>query len=148
MGTHITVREKTMDWKVQMDEHIHTGEEIALRLQNELQYWYIKNGCIQRKYCTSGWNETLLVIDTVAQLAKATLHDPDLTASGAFVIVKLKTHSAKGVTNKDFELARKIEKAVIAYPGDQGGVPDIAPAPGELRFGASNGQRATLSAIS
>jgi len=84
-----------MDWKVRMDEHIHTGEEIALRLQNKLQYWYIKNGCIQRKYCTSGWNETLLVIDTVAQLAKATLHDPDLTASGAFVIVKLKTHSAK-----------------------------------------------------
>jgi len=135
-----------MNWKVQMDEHIHTGEEIAFRLQNELQYWYIKNGCIQRKYCTSGWNETLLVIDAVAQLAKATSHDPDLTASGAFVIVKLKTHSAKGITNKDFELAHQIEEVVIAYPGDQGIVLDIVP--GDLHFGASSTQRTTLSAIS
>ena len=58
-----------------------------------------------------------MVINTVGHLAEAAFHHPDITASYAFVIVKLKNHAAKGVTDKDFELAKKIEEVVMWQPG-------------------------------
>ncbi len=130
-----------MDWRVHENEYIHTGEEIGQRLRKELPHWYVKNGWIQRKYNTSGWNGTLLVINTVARLAEAALHDPDLTASYSYVIVKLKTHSAKGVTNKDFELARKIEDAVMWHPVEQGAIPEGTSS--DFRFGTDTPLSAT-----
>ena len=37
--------------------------------------------------------------------------------SYAFVTVKLMNHAAKGITDKDFELAVKIEEVVMWQPG-------------------------------
>jgi len=37
------------------------------------------------------------------------------------VIVKLKTHSAKGITDKDFALANKIESFIQWQPATEGG---------------------------
>jgi 4a-hydroxytetrahydrobiopterin dehydratase len=37
------------------------------------------------------------------------------------VTVKLMNHAAKGITDKDFELARKIEEVVMWQPGAAGG---------------------------
>ena len=50
----------------------------------------------------------------VGHLAEAAWHHPDIAASYAFVIVKLVTHSAKGITDKDFELAKRIDAAMIS----------------------------------
>ena len=96
-----------------------TYEEDAIRerLAAELPHWYYEDGWIRRKYRTSGWKGTLMVINAVGHLAEAAWHHPDLTVSYAFVVVKLMTHSAKGVTDKDFELARKIEDVVQWRPG-------------------------------
>jgi 4a-hydroxytetrahydrobiopterin dehydratase len=38
-----------------------------------------------------------------------------------FVNVKLMNHAAKGVTDKDFELTRKIEEVVMWQPGADDG---------------------------
>ncbi|HSF47933.1 MAG TPA: 4a-hydroxytetrahydrobiopterin dehydratase, partial [Burkholderiales bacterium] len=54
-------------------------------------------------------------------LAEAAWHHPDLTVSYAFVIVKLTNHAAKGVTDKDFELAKKIESVIQWQPRQEGG---------------------------
>ncbi|MGZ8218136.1 4a-hydroxytetrahydrobiopterin dehydratase [Methylomagnum sp.] len=110
------------------NERIYSPEEIELRLKAELPHWYFENGWIRRKYRTSGWKATLMVVNTVGHLAEAAWHHPDLTVSYAFVIVKLTTHSAKGVTDKDFALARKIEDVVQWKPGeDSGGVLEGTP---------------------
>ena len=53
-----------------------------------------------------------MVVNTVGHLAEATFHHLDLSVSYAFVIVKLMNHAAKGITNKDFELAHKIEEVI------------------------------------
>jgi 4a-hydroxytetrahydrobiopterin dehydratase len=98
-------------------EKVYSEAEITERLATELPHWYLENGWIRRKYKTSGWKSTLMVVNTVGHLAEAAWHHPDLTLSYAFVIVKLTTHSAKGVTDKDFELARKIEEVVQWRPG-------------------------------
>ncbi|ODB87514.1 pterin dehydratase [Candidatus Thiodiazotropha endoloripes] len=109
-------------------DETYSDEEIEARLKEALPNWYLEKGWIRRKYKTSGWKATLMVVNRVGHLAEAAFHHPDLTVSYAFVIVKLVTHSAKGVTNKDFELAGKIEEVVMWQPrlaeGALEGTPD------------------------
>ncbi len=94
-------------------ERIYSPAEIEQRLHTELPHWYYENGWIRRKIKTSGWKATLMAVNTIGHLAEMAWHHPDLTVSYAFVIVKLVTHSAKGVTEKDFVLAKKIEEVIF-----------------------------------
>lgn len=103
-------------WRNKQKDETYTEDEIKARLEEELPNWYYEGGWIRRKYKTSGWKSTLMVINTVGHLSEAAFHHPDLTASYAFVIVKLMNHAAKGVTDKDFELAKKIEDVVMWQP--------------------------------
>jgi 4a-hydroxytetrahydrobiopterin dehydratase len=102
-------------------ERVYSDEEIQQRLTGALQHWYMEDGWLRRKYKTEGWKGTLMVVNTVGHLAEAAWHHPDLTVSYAFVIVKLKTHSAKGITDKDFALATKVEEVIQWQPGLEGG---------------------------
>lgn len=104
-------------WRKETKDAPYEVDEIEQRLKDELPHWYYEGGWIRRKYKTSGWKATLMVINTVGHLAEAAWHHPDLTASYAFVIVKLMNHAAKGVTDKDFELAMKIEDVLMWQPG-------------------------------
>jgi 4a-hydroxytetrahydrobiopterin dehydratase len=47
--------------------------------------------------------------------------------------VRLQNHAAKGITDKDFELARKIEEVVHWQPATAGGALEGTPA-GDQRF--------------
>jgi 4a-hydroxytetrahydrobiopterin dehydratase len=114
------------------DDKTYTDDEIRARLEKELPHWYYEDGWIRRKYRTSGWKSTLMVITTVGHLAEAAFHHPDITASYAFVIVKLMNHAAKGVTDKDFELAKKIEDVIQWQPGKEGG--SLEGTPDDPRF--------------
>jgi len=107
----------------QKPEVTYTDDEVQERLQRELPEWYLENGSIRRKYRTAGWKATLMVVNMVGHLAEAAWHHPVLTVSYAFVIVKLTTHSAKGITDKDFALARKIEDVIQWQPGSEPGGP-------------------------
>ena len=110
-----------MGWRVKQHEETYSDEEVEARLKDELPHWYLEEGWIRRKYKTSGWKGTLMVVNTVGHLAEAAFHHPDLTVSYAFVIVKLMNHAAKGITNKDFDLAKKIEQVVMWQPGKEDG---------------------------
>jgi 4a-hydroxytetrahydrobiopterin dehydratase len=102
-------------------------DEVTGRLARELPHWRYENGWIRRRYKTHGWKGTLMVINTVGHLAEAAWHHPDIAASYAWVEVKLMTHTAKGITDKDFELARKIEDVVGWRPGKEGGALEGTP---------------------
>jgi 4a-hydroxytetrahydrobiopterin dehydratase len=108
-------------------EQVYSDEQVQERLNGALQHWYLEDGWLRRKYRTEGWKGTLMVVNTVGHLAEAAWHHPDLTVSYAFVVVKLKTHSAKGITDKDFELARKIEEVIHWQPGREGGALEGTP---------------------
>jgi 4a-hydroxytetrahydrobiopterin dehydratase len=108
-------------------ERTYSDEEVAARLQQELPHWYLEKGWIRRKYKTNGWKGTLMVINTVGHLAEAAFHHPDITASYAWVEVRLMNHAAKGITDKDFTLARKIEDVVQWQPGAEGGALEGTP---------------------
>jgi 4a-hydroxytetrahydrobiopterin dehydratase len=104
-------------WRKTTADEVYTEDEVKARLAEELPAWYLEDGWIRRKYKTSGWKGTLMVVNTVGHLAEAAWHHPDLTVSYAFVIVKLVNHAAKGITEKDFALAKKIEETVMWRPG-------------------------------
>ena len=114
-------------------ERTYTEDEIKARLQAELPHWYLEDGWIRRQYKTNSWKGTLMVINTVGHLAEAAWHHPDLTASYAWVEVRLMNHAAKGVTDKDFALATKIEEVVGWQPGLEGGALEGTPQD-DLRF--------------
>ncbi|OIQ75799.1 putative pterin-4-alpha-carbinolamine dehydratase [mine drainage metagenome] len=108
-------------------EKTYDEDEISRKLAAELPHWYFEDGWIRRKYRTHGWKGTLMVVNAIGHLAEAAWHHPDLTVSYAFVIVKLVTHTARGVTDKDFLLAKKIEEVIAWQPGLEGGALEGTP---------------------
>jgi 4a-hydroxytetrahydrobiopterin dehydratase len=93
-----------------------------------LKQWSLEDGWLRRKVATDGWQTTLQVVNAVGFLCEAAYHHADLSVSWAKITIKLKTHSAGGITEKDFELARKIEELVFWRPEPnsvfEGGTPN------------------------
>jgi 4a-hydroxytetrahydrobiopterin dehydratase len=106
----------------------YADEEVRVRLKRDLPHWSLRDGFIRRKYNTAGWKGTLMVINTVGHLAEAAWHHPEIAASYPWVEVSLQSHDAKGITDKDFALAQKIEEVVQWQPAKEGGVLEGAPA--------------------
>lgn len=103
-------------------EKTYNDGEIAAELaRGGLNHWHYKDGWIRRKYRTHGWKGTLMVINTVGHLAEAAWHHPDITASYAWVEVRLQNHAAGGISDKDFDLARRIENVIAWNPAEEGG---------------------------
>ena len=94
---------------------VYTETEIARRLAG-MPGWLFERGMIRRVYKTDGWPTTLMLVNAIGFFAEAADHHPDLTVSWGRVIVDLWTHSAGGVTEKDFELARRIEETALWHP--------------------------------
>ena len=67
-------------------------------------------------YKTDGWPTTLMLVNAVGYLAEAAYHHPGPDRDLGRVTVKLQNHAAGGITDKDFELARKIEEVVLWRP--------------------------------
>jgi 4a-hydroxytetrahydrobiopterin dehydratase len=108
-------------------ERTYAENEIKARLARDLPHWSFADGHIRRKYQTHGWKGTLMVVNAVGHLAEAAWHHPDLSVSYASVEVRLQNHAAKGITDKDFELARKVEDVVQWQPGKSGGALEGTP---------------------
>jgi 4a-hydroxytetrahydrobiopterin dehydratase len=115
------------------EERTYTDAEVEERLKKELPHWHLEGGWIRRKYKTNSWKGTLMVINVIGHLSEAAWHHPDITASYAWVEVRLMNHAAKGITDKDFELAKKIEDVVHWQPGTEGGALEGTPAD-DMRF--------------
>lgn len=98
-------------------ERTYNENEIGERLK-ELPGWYFEDGWIRRQYKTDGWPTTMMLVNTIGFIAEAAYHHPDLNVTWAKVWVKLMTHSAGGITDKDFYVAGQIERAVLWKPGE------------------------------
>jgi 4a-hydroxytetrahydrobiopterin dehydratase len=114
-------------------EKAFSDSEVTEWLAANLPQWRLEDGWIRRTYKTSSWKGTLMVINTIGHLAEAAWHHPDITASYAWVEVRLMTHSAKGITGKDFALAKKIEEVVHWQPASEENDLEGTPA-SDMRF--------------
>jgi len=93
-----------------------TESEILSRLAT-LPGWEYSGGAIRRRYQTDGWRGSMLVANAIAFICEAADHHADLAVTWPAVAVALVTHSAKGITPKDFEVAALIEAQVSWRPG-------------------------------
>jgi 4a-hydroxytetrahydrobiopterin dehydratase len=99
------------------DKRTYSEEEIPAKLSEYgLDDWYYEDKWIRRKYNTDGWPSTLMGVNAVGYLCEAAGHHADLTVTWGKFWVKLATHSAGGITDKDFTMARKIEDTILWRP--------------------------------
>ena len=99
-----------------MTEDAVLSEADIRRELESLSEWELREGWIRRKFTTPGWPHTLMLVNAIGFRAEAGFHHPDLRVGWAEVTVKLQTHSAGGVTQKDIELARDIESLATWQP--------------------------------
>ena len=100
-------------------EPTYSASEIAER-QRGLPGWNFEDGWIRRVYKTDGWPTTMMLVGAIGYCAEAAYHHPDLAVTWGRVTVKLSTHSAGGITEKDFALARQIESIALWRPAAGG----------------------------
>jgi 4a-hydroxytetrahydrobiopterin dehydratase len=85
------------------------GSEIINKLKS-LNDWIYSNKKISKEYKMNDFKEALAFVNKVGDAAETMDHHPDiLMHSWNKVNITISTHSAGGVTNKDFQLAEKIE---------------------------------------
>ncbi len=101
------------------EETTYTDEQIPDELASRgLDAWYLEDGWIRRKLNTDGWPSTLMAVNAVGYLCEAAYHHADLSVTWGKLWIKLRTHSAGGITDKDFAMARQIEDTVLWRPED------------------------------
>ena len=100
-------------------EKTYSEAEITERLR-DLPGWFFQDGWIRRNYKTDGWPTTLMLVNAIGFLAEAAYHHPDLSVTWGKITVKLSTHSAGGITDKDFLLAKQIESVALWRPSEGG----------------------------
>jgi 4a-hydroxytetrahydrobiopterin dehydratase len=93
-----------------------SDDVIEQRLKAELPGWWYEGRWLRRKYNTDGWLTTLALVNTIGYLAEAAWHHPDLEVTWGKVWVKLRNHASNGITDRDFELAKRIEEVTLWKP--------------------------------
>ena len=102
-------------------EPTYDESQIAERSDRTLPGWYYEGGWIRRNYKTDGWPTTLMLVNTIGYCRGSGV--PSSRSRGDLCArdrASCQTHSAGGITDKDFELARRIEDVVLWRPA-QGG---------------------------
>lgn len=73
--------------------------------------WTLANGKLHREFTCKDFVTAFGNMTRVALIAESMNHHPEWFNVWNKVIVDLQTHSVKGVSNLDFELAKKIDEA-------------------------------------
>ncbi|MEZ4633502.1 MAG: 4a-hydroxytetrahydrobiopterin dehydratase [Caldilineaceae bacterium] len=76
----------------------------------------VHNGIIKRVFKTGSWRLTMMVTNSIAYLAEAADHHPNLLLSYTSVEIHLETHSAGGITSKDQNWRRRSRETITWYP--------------------------------
>ena len=92
-----------------------TEQQINDRL-NTLEGWSLLNAKLHREYQFENFIEAFGFMTRAALYAEAMNHHPEWFNVYHKVVVDLTTHDAGGVSERDFELARKME-SLAGAPG-------------------------------
>lgn len=86
------------------------NEQTALPVLKDLTDWKFNNNGIEKKFVFKNFSQALGFIVQVGLLAEKQNHHPELFNVYNKVNIRLSTHDANGLTDKDFNLAEAIEK--------------------------------------
>ncbi len=79
-------------------------------VDEQISGWEFVENRIEKSFQLSDFNQALTFVNKVAEVAERVNHHPDIQISYNVVKINLSTHSENGVTEKDIELAKEIEK--------------------------------------
>ncbi len=86
--------------------------EIARRLR-EVRRWKREENTITRTWAFRDFPAALAFINRVGELAETANHHPEIHNSWTTVTLSLTTHDAGGLTERDFDLAKKIDALAL-----------------------------------
>lgn len=84
-------------------------DDVDARL-GELEGWAREGDALRRELRFQDFLGSVEFVNRVAPVAEEMNHHPDLQISWNRVIVTLTTHSQGGITESDFQLARRIDE--------------------------------------
>lgn len=86
------------------------NEEAAQPILKELKDWTFNDNGIEKKFVFKNFSQALGFMVQLGLLAEKQNHHPELFNVYNKVDIRLSTHDANGLTDKDFDLAKAIEK--------------------------------------
>ena len=89
------------------------SEAEATKRLNALPEWRLENGEITRTVRLQDFRAALAFVNQVGELAEHAGHHPDIDVRYNKVRLALVSHDAGGLTEKDFEMAGKIDQVEI-----------------------------------
>ena len=94
-----------------MDEDMATlsPEQVGIELE-ATPGWLLSDGQLTRTVTCDDFRDALLFVNAVGFLAERAQHHPDILIVWNAVTLSLITHSAGGLTENDFGLARQISE--------------------------------------
>jgi 4a-hydroxytetrahydrobiopterin dehydratase len=78
-------------------------------MEAAMSAWNEVDGHLERTFKFADWLSALAFVNRVSPLAEAAQHHPDVELGWGRVTIKLRTHDANAVTQKDRDLARAID---------------------------------------
>ena len=93
-------------------------EEARQRLEN-LPGWEYTDGHIRKQFVFRTFLRAISFVNTVAYLAEAAKHHPNVTINYNKVTLSLITHSERGLTQRDFDLAGQIEGLPLVWMAEE-----------------------------
>lgn len=92
-----------------------TKDEVASYLALNLKDWTFKKDAIERDFKFKTFVEAFSFMTAIALEVEKMDHHPDWSNSYNKVSIALSTHTANGITQKDFDLAEKIGSTYKKY---------------------------------
>ena len=88
-----------------------SDEEIGKAL-GHLRDWRLEEGALVREAELASFPQAIQVVNRIAEIAENDNHHPDIDIRWRTLTFRLSTHSAGGLTEKDFSLAAQIDSVL------------------------------------
>jgi len=75
----------------------------------QLDGWELREGRLRKQYTFRTFLRAIAFVNSVAYLAEGAGHHPDITINYNKVTLRIITHSAGALTDRDFSLAKEID---------------------------------------
>lgn len=93
-----------------METNKLNAEEIAFKLGQLEEGWEVQDDFINKEYEFENFSEALEFVNQVGAIAEEADHHPDIFFGYGYAEIAITSHDAGGLTERDFELAAKIDK--------------------------------------
>jgi len=92
---------------------VYSAEQVQAALA-KLDGWELRDDRLRKRYTFRTFLRAVAFVNSVAYLAEAAGHHPDISINYNRVTLRLITYSEGALTDKDFSLAREIDEKLAS----------------------------------